>query len=137
MGAQPYTEIYRLGDLPMPVGVRCRACGTTWSTIESLRAGDPGTSGEFDPVEGLETDDEPGPEDAPGPEGGSDPASPRPARSDAPSSANRQAGMLAISVTLVIVLLLVFLYAGGLFVPLVVLLMAAGLVIRWLRRPRP
>jgi hypothetical protein len=54
MGAQPYTELYRMGDLPMPVGVRCRSCGTRWSTIEALAAGEPGSAEEIEPVEGLD-----------------------------------------------------------------------------------
>jgi hypothetical protein len=54
MGAQPYTELYMMGDLPTPVGVRCRACGTAWPTIEALRAGEPGRRDEIDPVEGLD-----------------------------------------------------------------------------------
>ena len=53
-GAQPYTELYRMGDLPMPVGVRCRTCGTAWPTIAALRAGEPGSAEEVEPVEGLD-----------------------------------------------------------------------------------
>lgn len=52
-GAQPYTELYRMGDLPMPVGVRCRSCGTAWPTIESLSAGEPGSAREIEAVDGL------------------------------------------------------------------------------------
>lgn len=52
-GAQPYTELYRMGDLPMPVGVRCRSCGRWWETVEAFEAGDPGSSATIDPVEGL------------------------------------------------------------------------------------
>jgi hypothetical protein len=54
-GAQPYTEIYRMGDLPMPVGVRCRSCGRWWETVEALEAGDPGSAEPIDPVDGLGT----------------------------------------------------------------------------------
>ena len=57
VGAQPYTELYRMGDLSMPVGVRCRSCGTAWPTIAALRTGEPGSAEAIEPVEGL---DEPG-----------------------------------------------------------------------------
>ena len=56
-GAQPYTELYRMGDLSMPVGVRCRSCGTAWPTIAALRAGEPGSAEEIEPVEGLDVPD--------------------------------------------------------------------------------
>ena len=57
IGAQPYTEIYRMGDLPMPIGIRCRSCGTAWPTIDALRAGEPGSADEVEPVEGLDESD--------------------------------------------------------------------------------
>lgn len=53
-GSQPYTELYRMGDLPMPVGVRCRSCGTAWPTIEALRAGERGSAEVIEPVDDLE-----------------------------------------------------------------------------------
>lgn len=62
-GAQPYTELYRMGDLPMPVGVRCRACGTGWPTIAALQAGEPGSAEEIEPVEDLGPPGEPEPGD--------------------------------------------------------------------------
>jgi hypothetical protein len=64
IGAQPFTEIYRMGDLPMPIGVRCRHCGTGWPTIEALRAGEPGSSEEVPVVEGLEEPETEQPRDA-------------------------------------------------------------------------
>jgi hypothetical protein len=56
-GAQPYTELYRMGDLPMPVGVRCRSCGTAWPTIAALSAGEPGSAEAIEPVDGLDGPD--------------------------------------------------------------------------------
>jgi hypothetical protein len=53
VGAQPYTELYRMGDLPMPIGVRCRSCGTAWPTIEALRAGERGSAEVVEPVDDL------------------------------------------------------------------------------------
>ena len=40
-GVQPYTDLYAMGDLPMPAGVHCASCGTRWVSIEALRAGEP------------------------------------------------------------------------------------------------
>lgn len=54
MGVQPLNELYRMGDLPMPVGVRCRSCRTWWPTIEALRAGEPGSAEVDRPVEGVD-----------------------------------------------------------------------------------
>jgi hypothetical protein len=54
MGEQPNNELYRMGDLPMHVGGRCRSCGTWWPTISSLRAGEPGTPLPDEPDEGLD-----------------------------------------------------------------------------------
>jgi hypothetical protein len=53
-GVQPYTELYRMGDLPMPVGVRCRSCGAWWQTVDALRAGEPGSPDVVEPVEGID-----------------------------------------------------------------------------------
>lgn len=62
VGAQPYTELYRMGDLPMPVGVRCRACEAWWPTVEALEAGDPPSTDDAEPIAGLEIiDDVPAP----------------------------------------------------------------------------
>jgi len=58
-GAQPYTELYRMGDLPMPIGVRCRRCGTAWPTIAALHRGERGSAEDIEPVEGLEEPDVP------------------------------------------------------------------------------
>ena len=54
MGVQPLNELYRMGDLPMPVGVRCRSCGTWWPTIEALRAGEAGPVEVREPAEGID-----------------------------------------------------------------------------------
>lgn len=53
-GVQPYTEPYRMRDLPMPVGVRCRSCGTWWQTIEALRAGELGSVEVSAPAEDID-----------------------------------------------------------------------------------
>ena len=39
-GVQPYTDLYAMGDLPMPAGVHCASCGTRWVSIEALHAGE-------------------------------------------------------------------------------------------------
>lgn len=56
-GPQPYTELYQMGDLLMPVGVRCRSCGTAWPSMESLAAGEPGSAEEVEAVDGLDGPD--------------------------------------------------------------------------------
>jgi hypothetical protein len=43
-----------MGNLPMPVGVRCRSCGTGWPTIAALSAGQAGSAQGIEPVEGLD-----------------------------------------------------------------------------------
>ncbi|MFN8619248.1 MAG: hypothetical protein U0869_00700 [Chloroflexota bacterium] len=128
MGAQPYTAIYRMGDVASPVGVRCRACGMTWPTIEAQRAGEPGMPGEIDPVDGLE-------------EAGEEVAEPPTDAVDAPGPSVRAPGqrrqpwwVLLGSVALVVVLAGSFFV--GLFIPVAILLMAAALVVRFLLRGR-
>jgi hypothetical protein len=99
-GAQPYTELYRMGDLPMPVGVRCRSCGTWWPTMAALEAGEPGSAEEIEPVEGLED-----------PVGAEDPTERRPSRGPIVATVAVVAGGVALAV--VGVLELVFIAVGG------------------------
>jgi hypothetical protein len=132
MGAQPYTAIYRMGDVSSPLGVRCRACGMTWPTIDAQRAGEPGTPGEIDPVDGLEELESepegelvPGASAAPGPRGAaSDPRGPAATR-------GRQA-LPTLMVSVVVVVVLAASFFVGLFIPVAIVLMAAGLAARFL-----
>jgi hypothetical protein len=122
VGAQPYTELYRMGDLPMPVGVRCRACEAWWPTVEALEAGEPPsteeppTTDEVEPIEGLELVDD------------------VPARPDAATSAGSQASVGSIVVLVGAFAAGAALLAAGLLQLAFIVVGCGVLIARWLRR---
>lgn len=129
VGAQPYTELYRMGDLPMPVGVRCRACGAWWPTIEALEAGEPPSTEDAEPA-----DDVGDPELEPEPAEVEDDRAPVPSTEPGPAQDRSSLGAIAVMVAAFAVGI-VLLYLG-LLVPAFIVVGAAALVARFLHQRR-
>ncbi len=131
VGAQPYTELYRMGDLPMPVGVRCRACDAWWPTIEALEAGEPPSTDDAEPADDVE---DPGPEPEPEQAEARDDLTPVP--STEPGRAHDRSSLGPIAVMVAAFAVGVVLLYLGLLVPAFIVVGAAALVSRFLHQRR-
>lgn len=129
VGAQPYTELYRMGDLPMPVGVRCRACDAWWPTIEALEAGEPPSTDDAEPADDVE---EPELEREPESAEVEDDRAPMPSTGPGPARDGASLGPIAVMVVAFAVGI-VLLYLG-LLVPAFIVVGAATLVARFLHQ---